>query len=93
MTAAVEKHLAARLLPAGFAPVVEEVIALLVAGGLDVVHDMVSLPAGLPRLESGLMFDDGTQTIRVLDFAVAVDLKPLLPEEWQWSFRYEKGEK
>jgi len=84
MSAATEKHLAARLLPAGFAPVVEEVVASLIAGGLDLVHDMVSLPPGLPRLESGLMFDDGSQTIRALDFALAMDMKELLPEGWHW---------
>lgn len=82
------KHLKNQMLPAGYTPAVELVIELLLKYGWEVGDDLVDIPPGLPRIESGLPTDAGGQSIRVIDLVRALNLLPLLPDHISWVGRH-----
>ena len=88
MTAGIEQHLKAKLLPAGFIPAAEEAINILLEHGWDAADHLVTVQPGVTRIESALQVDGGGQLIRVIDLVKALELLPLLPPELNWIERH-----
>jgi hypothetical protein len=86
---ALKAHLHVRFLPIGFAPILDQVLKLLMENKWAVADDMVLIPPGLPRVESAVQTtDDGSQLIRVMDVVKSFDLLELLPPELNWVQRH-----
>ena len=81
-------HLAMRLLPDGFIPVIREVLATLQWKGMSGAGEVIALEKDLPRLESALLFPDDSYGIRVYDAVSVFELQEFLPPKFAATMRH-----